>query len=212
MTTEGAMVTNKVTNLCRTSSVAIAALMLALVEPASAQPSPVDREGAFIAYEVAEMTMNQFRNFAGEVGYRFRSPYQARLTIMEVDLTERHLSSSWESAAVDGRNVTGYFRGYELHVDRFLLSNLYVSANVGYYADTYTHTQLPDRVKNKTFTVGSGVGYSRPNIFGIQHLHFNFNVPVRYYFNRLEETQLGDATVREHVVVNNMWLFIGYRF
>lgn len=156
--------------------------------------------------------MNRFRNFAGEVGYRFDSRYQVRLTIMEVDLTERHLSSSWEAYAVDGEDVVGYLRGYELHLDRFVLGNWYVGANIGYYADTYEHTELPDRVENETLTLGLGLGYSRANLFGIDHLFFNFALPVRYYFDQIEETKLGDATVREHLVVNNMWLFVGYQF
>ena len=81
-----------------------------------------------------------------------------------------------------------------------------------YYADTYEHTELPVQVENETLTAGFGLGYSRPNLFGMKHLHINFALPVRYYFDGIEETKLGDATVREHFVVNNMWLFLGYRF
>ena len=78
-----------------------------------------DRSLFFIGYEAMEMTMNKFQNFAGEVGYRFNDKNQIRLMIGEVKLTERHLSSSWEAAAVDGENVEGYFRIYELYYDRF---------------------------------------------------------------------------------------------
>jgi hypothetical protein len=158
------------------------------------------------------MSMNGFRNFAGEVGYRFPAKHQVRLTVMEVDLTERHLASKWESAAVDGRGVTGYFRGYELHGDRFFYGNWYVSASVGYYADTYRHQTLPDRVSSRTMTIGTGIGYSRTNLFGVPHLSINFANPVRFYFNDIPETRLGDATVRAHKIVPNTWLFIGYQF
>jgi hypothetical protein len=131
---------------------------------------------------------------------------------MEVNLTERHLASSWESYAVDGKGVKGYFRGYELHADRFFWGNWYLGSNVGYYADRYEHVTLPARVKNETGTVGIGLGYSRTNLFGIKHLFMDFSNPFRYYFHQIKETTLGDATVRSHIIVNNMWLFVGYRF
>src|SRR5574341_464533 len=67
----------------------------------------------FVGYETLEMSMNKFKNFAGEVGFRLSPKHQLRLTVMEVDLTERHLASKWESAAVKGPNVEGYFQGYE---------------------------------------------------------------------------------------------------
>ena len=78
-----------------------------------------DRSTLFFGYETLEMTMNKFQNFAGEVGYRFDDKNQLRLMIGEVNLTERHLSSKWEAAAVDGDNVEGYFRIYELYYDRY---------------------------------------------------------------------------------------------
>jgi hypothetical protein len=184
----------------------------------SAAPS-VSTEGiwgvqgnGFVAYETLEMVMNRFQNFAGEFGYRFGSKYQIRLSVMEVKLTERHLASTWESAAVDGKGVKGYFRGYELHADRFFYGNWYIGANLGYYADKYEHVTLPVRVKNQTPTVGIGLGYSRANLFGVEHLYLDFSNPFRYYFDQIKKTKLGDATVMPHVVVNNMWFFVGYWF
>lgn len=72
-----------------------------------------DHSSFFIGYETFEKAMNKFQNFAEEVGYRFNDKNQIRLMIGEVKLTERHLSSSREAAAVDGDNVEGYFRIYE---------------------------------------------------------------------------------------------------
>ena len=172
----------------------------------------VRQDGPFVAYETMEMAMNEFKNFAGEAGYRFDSKYQIRFSIMEVELTERHLSSKWEAAAISGKNVEGYMRGYEVHVDRFFAGNWYVSASLGYYEDTYRHIELDESLENRTMTVGSGIGYSRSNLFGIRNLYFNFDIPVRYYFNPIEETMLGESTVRPHVVVNNVWIFLGWRF
>lgn len=170
------------------------------------------QEGFLVAYETLEMAMNEFRNFAGEVGYRLDPKYQVRLTIMEVDLTERHLASQWESAAVDGKNVEGYFRGYEAHVDRFFAASWYVSGAIGYYKDQYAHTQLDESLENRTLTVGSGIGYSRANLFGIRGLYFNFDSPVRYYFNPIKERKWGETTIRPHVVISNIWLFAGIKF
>ncbi|QXD13924.1 hypothetical protein GQ464_010670 [Rhodocaloribacter litoris] len=187
----------------------VLALMFYCVSVAQGQSR---QEGFFVAYEILEMAMNEFSNFAGEVGYRLNPKYQMRLTVMEVNLTERHLSSKWEAAAVDGENVEGYLRGYEAHIDRFFAGNWYVSGSVGYYEDRYAHTELDESLENRTFTVGSGIGYARANLFGIRGLYVNFDIPVRYYFNHIEKTQWGDTTIRPHVVVNNIWLFVGYKF
>lgn len=168
--------------------------------------------GYFAAYETLEMAMNNFQNFAGEVGYRFDQKNQMRLTIMEVKLTERHLSSGWEAAAVDGSDVEGYFQGYEVFYDRFIFKHLYVSASLGYYHDTYEHTKSDERLANKTFTMGTGIGFTTSNLFGVKHLYLNFSIPVRYYFNPIEETMMGETTIRPHVVVSNIWLFLGFKF
>jgi hypothetical protein len=186
----------------------VLALMLAGAGAAHGQSR---QQGLFIAYETLEMAMNEFSNFAGEIGYRFGPRYQARLTVMEVALTERHLASKWEAGAVEGGNVEGYLRGYEAHVDRFFAGNWYVSAAVGYYEDRYSHTRLDESLTNRTVTVGSGVGYARANLFGVEGLFFNLDLPVRYYFNPIEETRLGESTVRPHVIVPNTWIFVGLK-
>lgn len=178
-----------------------------------ATPLPVysSERGAFAAYEITEMGMNNFRHFAGEVGFRFGPKHQLRLSVMEVAVTERDLAGWW-SAAVDGKGVRGYLRGYELHADRFFHGHWYVSANAGYYANEFRHITLPQRIWNETLTAGVGIGYTKPNLFGIEHLHLDFTMPIRYYFDGIEETKLGSATVNVHKVVPNSWVFIGYRF
>jgi hypothetical protein len=167
--------------------------------------------GLFVGYETLEMSMNNFANFAGEVGYRVSRKYQARLTVMEVNLTERHLASTWESAAVDGPNVEGYFRGYEAHVDRFFKGDFYVSGALGFYRDQYRHRTTGRSIDNRTFTVGSGVGYTRSDLFGVRGLYVNVDMPVRYYFNGIDRTTWGETTILPHVVVQNIWLFAGIK-
>jgi len=166
----------------------------------------------FIGYETLEMFMNNCKYFAGEIGYKFDDKNQIRLTVMETVLSERHLSSKYEAMAVDGKNVEGYFQGYELHYDRFLSKYFYVSASLGYYHDTYKHTILEEELNNETFTVGSGLGFRRHGFLGIDRMYYNFDLPVRYYFDNIEETELGNTTILEHTIINNIWFFIGYEF
>jgi hypothetical protein len=188
-------------------------LAFAVVLPQSlrAQTASPDARGAFLSYEISEMAMNNFSHFAGEAGFRFNPKHQLRLSVMEVAVSERDLAGWW-SAAVDGRGVEGYLRVYELSVDRFFRGNWYVSANTGYFANEFHHMSLPQRLWNETLTAGIAIGYSRANVFGVRPLHIDFTMPVRYYFNGIEETKLGDATVRVHRIVPNTWLFIGYKF
>lgn len=156
-----------------------------------------DRSSFFIGYETFEMTMNKFQNFAGEVGYRFNEKDQIRLMIGEVKLTERHLSSSWEAAAVDGDNVEGYFRIYELYYDRYFgkRKNFYYSGNVGYVKDEYNHLISDNGLENETVTIGFSIGYRKENIFGIKHLYTNISLPFRFYLNDIPETQWGETTI-----------------
>jgi hypothetical protein len=157
------------------------------------------------------MSINGFRNFAGEARYRFGGRHQVRLSVMEVSVTERDLAGWW-SAAVSGKGVKGYFRAYEVHADRFFRGHWYLSANAGYIANTFEHVTLPERLTNRTPTAGIGIGYARTNVFGVRGLSINFTNPVRYYFHEIKETKLGAATVRVHKFVPNTWLFVGFRF
>lgn len=168
----------------------------------------------FIGYETLEMAMNRFQNFAGEVGYRIDDKNQIRLMVGEVKLTERHLSSSWEAAAVDGKNVEGYLRIYELYYDRYFgkQKTWYYSGSMGYVRDKYTHLISIKNIDNETATIGFSVGYRKENLFGIQHLYLNAAIPFRYYFNDIPETQWDETKILAHKFVNNIWLFIGYHF
>jgi len=173
-----------------------------------------NRSSFFIGYETLEMTMNKFQNFAGEVGYRFNSRNQIRFMIGEVKLTERHLSSSWEAAAVDGENVEGYFRIYELYYDRYFgkKKNFYYSGSIAYVRDQYKHLISSNEIDSQTATVGFAVGYRKEHLFGVKHLYLNASLPFRFYFNDIPETQWGETVVVEHKFVNNIWFFIGYHF
>lgn len=173
-----------------------------------------DRANFFIGYETLEMAMNKFQNFAGEIGYRFDDKNQIRLMIGEVNLTERHLSSNWEAAAVDGDNVEGYFRIYELYYDRFFgkRKNWYYSGSAAYVRDKYEHLTSDNRIDSETATIGFSIGYKKETLFNVNHLYVNAAIPFRYYFNDIPEAQWGDTKVLAHKYVNNIWLFVGYHF
>ena len=168
----------------------------------------------FIGYETLEMAMNKFQNFAGEIGYRFDSKNQIRLMIGEVNLTERHLSSKWEAVAVDGENVKGYLRLYELYYDRFFgkRKNWYYSGSMAYNRDKYEHLISDNKIDSETMTLGFAVGFQKMNLFGVKHLYLNASMPFRYYFNNIPETQWGDTRILPHKFVNNIWFFVGYNF
>lgn len=173
-----------------------------------------DRSHFFIGYETLEMFMNKFQYFAGEVGYRFNEKNQIRLMVGEVHLTERHLSSKFEAAAVEGDNVEGYFRIYELYYDRYFgkQKNWYYSGSAAYVRDKYKHLLSDQRIDNTTATVGFSIGYRREDLFGINHLYINAAIPARYYFNDIPETQWGETKIVSHKFVNNIWFFVGYQF
>lgn len=168
--------------------------------------------GVFVAYETLTMAMNNFQNFAGEIGWRFHPTHQFRLTIMETELTERHLASKLENTAVDGKNVFGYYRGYELSHDKFYGNNFYFSTSIGYAENYYEHKLTDENLTNKTWTFGSGIGYSGHRLLGIKNLYYNLSLPIRFYLNRIEEQQWQDATIHPHVIMKNIWFFIGYKF
>ncbi|MCL4821066.1 MAG: hypothetical protein KJ067_18165 [Vicinamibacteria bacterium] len=167
--------------------------------------------GAFVAYELTEMAMNGFRNFAGEVGFRFGPRSQVRLSVMEVRVSERDLAGWW-SAAVDGPGVEGYLRAYEVEADRFFKGNWYAGLNAGFVANRFSHVRLPERLSHRTATAGVTLGYSRAGLFGWRRLHLDVAMPMRLYLDGIAETRLGDATVRAHKIVPNTWVFVGYRF
>lgn len=173
-----------------------------------------ERSNIFIGYETLEMTMNKFQNFAGEVGYRFDDKNQIRLMIGEVNLTERHLSSKWEAAAVDGDNVEGYLRIYEFYYDRYFgkRKNWYYSGSAAYVRDKYSHLISDKKLDHETATIGFAIAYRKDNLFGVPHLYINASMPFRYYFNGIPETQWGDTKILPHKFVNNIWLFIGFHF
>ena len=168
----------------------------------------------FIGYETLEMSMNNFQYFAGEIGYRIDPKNQISVTIGEVKLTERHLSSKYEAAAIDGDNVEGYLRIYEANYNRFFGKKKlwHYGGNIGLVNDKYDHLISDNSINNTSATVGFNFGFQKMNLFNIKHLQTHIVIPFRYYFNSIPEQQWGNTKVLEHKFVNNIWLFLGYNF
>lgn len=165
-----------------------------------------------VSYELMEMGANRFHNFAGDIGYRLTSTSRLRLVIMEVDLTESHLSDDFWARIVKGGGVKGYMRGYELTYDRFVAGGLYVMANAGYIDLSFESVDTGARYANGSFSLGSGLGYRFDNPFGLKGLFINPSLPIRYFFDPVEETRLGSGTVQPIRVAPSVWLFVGFSF
>jgi len=181
------------------------------------QGDPIEKPKFYIGYDLGEMAFNEFKNFAGEIGVKFNNKHTLRFVYLNILLTEAHLSSDFANA-VDGDNVTGHWKGYELVYDVpvFKFKNnkslIYGGLTSGFHDNSYQHTILDESVEHKSATVGFDIGYRETGIFKIEGLYINFQIPFRYKFNPLEETMLGDARVNRSVFGNTISFFIGYEF
>ncbi|WP_282036969.1 hypothetical protein [Saccharicrinis aurantiacus] len=165
----------------------------------------------FIAYGLGEMAFNQFQNFSGEIGLRFKNQHMLRFVYNNIKATEKHLSSNFANA-VDGHNVRGLLKSYDLIYNIPVYKGIYAGALGGYVNDYYEHTELDESVEHFSPTLGFSVGYRDTNLFKVKGLYYYFELPFRFYLNPLEETKLGDSTVNRHFFVNNIWFFIGFQF
>lgn len=186
------------------------------IAPEEIQKDKPDKAKLFIAYELGEMVFNKFQNFSGEVGIKLKNDNLVRFVYQNVKLSEKHLSSDF-AKAVDGKNVRGLMRSYEIFYDLKVLniqsqSKVYFGISAGYANDYYEHTILDRSVENTSWTVGFAPSFRETDLFKVKGLYINLAVPFRYYFDPLEQTNLGDATVKRHRLVNNIWFFVGYQF
>lgn len=170
----------------------------------------------FLGYDLGEMALNKFQNFAGEAGVKFDNDHSIRFIYLNVKLTEEHLSSGFANA-VDGDQVKGLWQGYDLVYDlpvfHFKGSKfIYAGLSAGYHKNFYEHTVLDESIDHQSATIGFDIGYREANIFKIKGLYFNFQIPFRYNFNALEETKLGTSTVNKSVFGQTISFFIGYEF
>ena len=183
-------------------SAAVALFMLSL---------DANAKGFFAGYDFGEMAFNDFKKFSGEVGYKFESGRSIKLFHMDLMATEEHLSSEF-AQSVDGDNVTGVIRGFEIFYNFPLSGGWYFGSSVGYYTEKFQHTHLLESVSSTSPTVGVALGYREENLFGFSNLYYDFSIPVRYTFNGFKETKLGDSTVKNNTIANNIWFVLGYNF
>lgn len=166
----------------------------------------------FIAYDLGEAAFNQFKSLGGEAGVRFKNNHLLRLSHTNLHLTEKHLSSSFASA-VDGKNVEGKQFGFELFYDfPVFVKGLYIAPSVGYYNNEYTHTILNEKLEKSSLTIGTAISFTEMDLFKLKGLYYRFSVPFRFNLNPIEETKLGDTTIKSNLFDNNIWFFIGFQF
>ena len=174
--------------------------------------TPEERKKIFIAYEFGEAAFNKMQSLSGEVGIRFSNQQSLRLTHMNVNLTEKHLRSSF-AAAVDGSSVKSKLFGFELFYNfPIFTKGLSIGPSVGYYKNEYEHTIIDKHIEQKSTTIGLGISYKESNVFHIDGLYYRFSIPIRTHFNPSDKTVIGDSTVNKNTIDNNIWLFVGYEF
>lgn len=166
----------------------------------------------FMAYDFGEAAFNQFRSLGGEVGVRFKNDHLLRLAHTNLHLTEKHLSSSF-AIAVDGKNVKGKQFGFELFYDLpIFVKGLYIAPSAGYYENTYTHTVLNEKLEKSSFTVGTAISFTEMDLFKLKGLYYRVSVPFRFNLDPIQETKLGDTTIKSNLFDNNIWFFVGFQF
>ena len=171
----------------------------------------------YLGYDLGEMAFNRFQNFAGEIGLKFKNKHTLRFTYMNVKLTEKHLSSGF-AGAVNGKHITGHWKGYDLIYDipiyRSKKGNtiIYGGISAGYHSNTYEHAISRKSFNHTTITIGFGAGFRETNLFKIKGLYANFHIPLRHYFDTLEKTTLRNSTVNKVKLEQTLHFFIGYEF
>lgn len=179
---------------------------LSICQPASGSESRV-----FVGYELGEMAFNNFKHFAGEIGYEINDRQTMRLAVVSVNLTERHLSSN-EASIVDGDNVTGDWNGVDIYYDFKITKNFSISTSIGYHDSEYRHTILDESTSNNSPTIGLAASYGGDGVFGNTNLYWRFSLTGRYYLKPAEQTRLGDSVVNEIKTEVIPLIYVGYKF
>ena len=172
----------------------------------------LERTKFFIAYDFGEAAFNRFKSLGSEIGVRFKNDHLLRLAYTNLHLSEEHLSSDF-AKAVDGENVKGKQVGFELFYDfPVFVKGLYIAPSVGYYDNEYTHTILNEKFEKSSFTTGAAVSFTETDLFKVRGLYYRLSVPFRFNLDPIEETKLGDTTIKRNLLDNNIWFFVGFQF
>lgn len=185
-------------------------ILLLLSDSAQAQDSVRSRWSA--SYEILEMSVNNFRYFAGDIAYALNDHEQLRFVVMEVALSERHLADDVWSKIAEGPDLTGYMRGYEITLDHFVTRRFYVMLNAAFIHLDFEHRQTKQQYRNDTFSLGTGFGYKWNLPILNERIFINPSIPIRYFFNPVEETIMGTSKINSIALAPSVWLFIGYEF
>jgi len=183
-----------------------ALMVLLIIQPVSASESRI-----FVGYEFGEMAFNNFKHFAGEIGIKLNARRAVRLALVNVALTERHLSSN-EASIVEGDNITGNWKGVDIYYDFSITNNFSIGPSIGYHDTEYRHTILDESISNNSPTIGFAASYGEDSIFGNTNLYWRFSLTSRYYLNSTERTTLGDSVVNAIKTDIVPLIYVGYKF
>ncbi|CAM1374159.1 hypothetical protein [Tenacibaculum xiamenense] len=166
----------------------------------------------FVAYELGQAIVNDFKSYSGEIGIRFRNDHMIRLAHMNIKLTEAHLSSDFASA-VDGDHLKGEQFGFEAFYDfPVFWKGLYLSPSLGWYRNSYEHIFLKESLEKSSATIGAAISYRETDVLGVKGLYYTVSLPLRTPFDPIKETKLGEAIVKNNTFDSNIFLFIGFEF
>lgn len=166
--------------------------------------------GVFVGYEMLEMIGADYKNFAGEVGYRWGDG-ELRFVGLDVQLNEDHLTSDY-AKIVEGSGVEGELKGYELYSNWYFSGNWYYMFNIGYIKLNFHDKISGEWYRNDSLMAGSGIGYNWRQPFGIPGLYINPHFPFRFLFDPIEQKQFTKAKVMDLGLAFNVWLFVGMEF
>ena len=180
-----------------------------------------ERIRPFIAYDFGQAMFNRFQSLSGEIGLRLKNRHLVRLTHMNLNYTEEHLSSKKAIPFInpfEGENIKGRIFGFELMYSIPTLkwnenkSIIYLSPSLGHYKKKYWHTILDERFENSTFLVGLEISYRETNVFGVKGLYYALTIPLRFNFTPHGTIFLGDAKILGDRVDSNTMFFVGIEF
>lgn len=166
----------------------------------------------FIGYELGQAVFNDFKSLSGEVGLRFSNKHLIRLTHMNVKMSEAHLSSGF-AVVVQGDHVEGSLFGFESFYDfPVFWDGFYMSPSFGWYINEYNHTILDENLRKESATIGFAISYRETDVFKVKGLYYTLSFPMRTPFNPIEETKLGNTTIKSNTFDSNIFFFVGYEF
>ena len=180
-----------------------------------------ERIKPFIAYDFGQAMFNKFQSLSGEIGLKLPNHHLIRLTHMNVEFTEKHLSSKkaipfiapYEGDKFEG-SIFGFEAMYSIPTLKWKKNRniVYLSPSVGHYTKKYWHTELDEKSENGSFLVGLEISYREINVLRIKGLYYTLTMPLRFNLSPHGTVFLGDAKILGDRIDSNTMFYIGLEF